>query len=136
MGFSAHHVNRDGSSLSPSCCWPSCYTPPRPGGVFQVMRDRTETRHIRHPDGPEMRLPALLAVVTAGFGGFLAQGGTALDEVATRAAGADEREAKVRVSSLTGFEHGTLALIVCPASIVALALGVIIPPPTSPGRGR
>lgn len=77
--------------------------------------------------GPELEWPALLAVVTAGFGGFLAHGGTALDEFAMRAGGADKREANVRVSSLAGFEHGVLALIVCPASIVALILGDVVP---------
>ncbi len=77
--------------------------------------------------GPELDTPALLAVVTAGFGGFLAHGGTALDEFAMRAGGAGEREAKVRVGALAGFEHGVLAMIVCPAAIVALATGVVVP---------
>jgi hypothetical protein len=78
-------------------------------------------------DGPELDPPALLAVVTAGFGGFLARGGTALDEFAMRAGGADKREAKVRIGALAGFEHGTLAMIVCPAAIIALVTGVVIP---------
>lgn len=77
--------------------------------------------------GAELDTPALLAVVTAGFGGFLAHGGTALDEFAMRAGGADKREAKVRVGALAGFEHGVLAMVVCPAAIVALATGVVIP---------
>lgn len=81
----------------------------------------------RVEDGPELDTPSLLAVVTAGFGGFLAHGGTALDEFAMRAGGAGKREAKVRVGALAGFEHGVLALIVCPAAIVALALGEVIP---------
>jgi hypothetical protein len=77
--------------------------------------------------GPELEFAAPLAVVTAGFGGFLAHGGTALDEFAMRAGGADKREAKVRVSALAGFENGVLAIIVCPAAIVAWALGDVIP---------
>ena len=77
--------------------------------------------------GPQIDRPSLLAVVTAGFGGFLAQGATALDEFAMRAGGADKREAKVRVSALAGFEHGVLAMIVCPAAIVAVAMGLTIP---------
>lgn len=77
--------------------------------------------------GPELDTPALLAVVTAGFGGFLARGGTALDEFSMRAGGAGKRDAKVRVGALAGFEHGTLALIVCPAAIAALVAGVVIP---------
>ncbi|HWD75256.1 MAG TPA: hypothetical protein VG371_08960 [Solirubrobacteraceae bacterium] len=81
----------------------------------------------RAEDGPTLQFPSLLAVVTAGFGGFLAQGGTALDEFAMRAGGAEQREAKVRVSALAGFEHGALALIVCPASIAALIVGAVLP---------
>lgn len=81
----------------------------------------------RVEDGPELDTRALLAVVTAGFGGFLARGGTALDEFAMRAGGAGDREAKVRTGTLAGFEHGTLALIVSPAAIAALLAGVVIP---------
>lgn len=77
--------------------------------------------------GPDLGMRSLVAVVTAGFGGFWAHGGFALDEFAMRAGGEDERQAKVRVSALGGFEHGGLAMIVCPASIVALALGEVIP---------
>jgi uncharacterized membrane protein YbhN (UPF0104 family) len=85
-------------------------------------------RGIKRADrGPQLDFRALLAVVTAGFGGFLAHGGTALDEFAMRAGGADKREAKVRVSALAGFEHGVLAIIVCPSAIVAWALGLTIP---------
>jgi hypothetical protein len=81
----------------------------------------------RAEGGPRIEPPSLLAVVTAGFGGFLAQGGTALDEFAMRAAGASKRQTKVRVSALAGFEHGVLAMIVCPASVVALAIGSSTP---------
>jgi hypothetical protein len=78
-------------------------------------------------EGPKLDRRSRLAVVTAGFGGFLARGGTALDEFAMRAGGADKREAKVRIGALAGFEHGTLAMIVCPAAIIALITGVVIP---------
>jgi uncharacterized membrane protein YbhN (UPF0104 family) len=78
-------------------------------------------------DGPELEPPALLAVVTAGFGGFLAHGGTAIDEFAMRAGGADKDDAKVRVGALAAYEHGILAVIVCPAAIAALIAGVVIP---------
>jgi hypothetical protein len=81
----------------------------------------------RAEGGPALDDRALLAVVTAAFGGFLAHGGTALDEFAMRAGGAGEREAKVRLGALAGFEHGVLAMIVCPAAIIALATGVIPP---------
>ena len=79
--------------------------------------------------GPEIERTSLLAVVTAGFGGFLAHGGTALDKFAMRSGGAKKREAQVRVSALAGFEHGVLAIIVCPAAIAAVALGVLVPKP-------
>lgn len=77
----------------------------------------------RAEDGPELDLLSLLAVVTAGFGGFLTQGGTALDDFAMRAGGASKREAKVRVTALAGFEHGALAIIACPAAIAAIIVG-------------
>lgn len=81
----------------------------------------------RAEDGPKLEFPALTAVVTAGFGGFLAHGGAALDDYAMRAGGAREREAKVRVSALAGFEHGGLAIIACPAAIAALVAGGTYP---------
>jgi hypothetical protein len=67
-------------------------------------------------------------VVTVGFGGFLAHGGGALDRYALEAAGADQREAKVRVSGLAGLEHGILALGGCGAAIAVLASGRAQPP--------
>lgn len=85
-------------------------------------------RAIKVAEGrPRMETLTLLAVVTAGFGGFLAYGGTKLDEYAMRAGGENKREAKVRIAALAGFEHGGLAMIVCPAAVVALILGVVIP---------
>ncbi len=77
--------------------------------------------------GPRLDSRSVLAVVIAGFGGLLAHGGTALDQFAMQAGGADEREAKIRVGALGAFEHGVLALIVCPASIAALLVGVVVP---------
>jgi hypothetical protein len=80
-------------------------------------------------DGGELPPRSLLAVVAAAFSGFLAHGATALDEFAMRAGGADEREAIVRVGALTEFEQAVLAMIVCPASIAALVVGVGFPRP-------
>src|SRR5436305_10731652 len=65
----------------------------------------------RVDEGPDLAKPQMRAVVTAGFGGFLAHGGAALDDYALRAAGSDERDAKVRVTCLGGMEHGILSLI-------------------------
>jgi hypothetical protein len=78
-------------------------------------------------DGAKLPAKSMLAVVAAAFSGFLAHGATALDEFAMRAGGDDEREAIVRVGALTEFEQAILAMIVCPASIVAVALAVHFP---------
>lgn len=157
MGFSAHQVNREGKQLAGLVFLAVLLYAAAGIGMAYVAGFGAVHRRLEHArwwwlapafggvllayagylfayrginrveHGPAMKLPALLAVVTAGFGGFLAHGGTALDEFAMRSSGADEREAKVRVSSLAGFEHGMLALIVWPASIIALALGEVIP---------
>jgi uncharacterized membrane protein YbhN (UPF0104 family) len=68
------------------------------------------------------------AVVAAGFGGFLAHGGTGIDRAVMRAAGGSKREAKVRVTLLGGLEHGILAIPCCVAAIVLLFEGVWKPP--------
>lgn len=78
--------------------------------------------------GPGLSPRQMLAVVTAGFGGFLAHGGSALDKYAIEAAGAGEREAKVRVASLAGLEHGILGFVCDGAAIVVLALALSKPP--------
>src|SRR5581483_3264466 len=64
-----------------------------------------------------------IAVVAAGFGGFLDHGGGTLDRVALEAAGASSREAKVRVTMLSGLEHGVLAVPCLIAAAVLLGLG-------------
>jgi uncharacterized membrane protein YbhN (UPF0104 family) len=69
-----------------------------------------------------------LAVVAAGFGGFLAHGGTGLDKVVMRAAGGSKREAKVRVTLLGGLEHLVLAIPGSAAAIVLLVEGRRKPP--------
>ena len=69
-----------------------------------------------------------LAIVGAGFGGFLAHGGVGIDRAAMRAAGGSEREAKVRVTLLGGLEHGILAVPCSAAAIVLLFEGVRKPP--------
>jgi uncharacterized membrane protein YbhN (UPF0104 family) len=67
--------------------------------------------------------PSRLAVVAAGFGGFLDHGGGTLDRVALQAAGASERDAKVRVTMLSGLEHGVLAVPCLVAAAVLLGAG-------------
>ena len=68
------------------------------------------------------------AVVAAGFGGFLAHGGTIIDVYAVQATGASKRRASVRVSALAGLEHGVLAILGSAAAIAALATGMSKPP--------
>ncbi len=80
-------------------------------------------------EGPEdLDTRSRLAVVAAGFGGFLAHGGAGLDGHVMRAAGASEREAKVRVFLLAGLEHGILAIPCSAAAIALLVAGVDKPP--------
>jgi hypothetical protein len=79
--------------------------------------------------GPTLAKGQMHAVVAAGFGGFLAHGGGALDQYALEAAGADQEEAKVRVSGLAGLEHGVLAIGGTVTAIVVLASGRNAPPP-------
>ena len=78
--------------------------------------------------GPKTSARQMRAIVVAGFGGFLIRGGGSLDKYALRAAGADDREAKVRVSSLAGMEHGILSIGGCGAAIAVLAAGYRVPP--------
>lgn len=78
--------------------------------------------------GPALPRRQMYAVVAAGFGGFLAHGGGALDQYALQAAGAGEQEAKVRVAGLAGLEHGVLAIGGCAAAIIVLASGRSAPP--------
>jgi hypothetical protein len=78
-------------------------------------------------NGPRIDARSLIWIVAAGFGGLLAHGAGAFDELALRAGGFDKRQARVRVAALAGFEHGALAAIVCPAAIIALLLGYTIP---------
>jgi hypothetical protein len=85
-------------------------------GVFQVE------------GGPTLSRKYMRAVVAAGFGGFLAHGGGALDQYALEAAGADEDDAKVRVSGLAGLEHGVLSLGGTATAIVVLVAGLGAPP--------
>lgn len=78
-------------------------------------------------DGPQVDTTSLMAIVAAGFGGLFTHGAGAFDRLALRSSGADERDAKVRVTALAGFEHGALGVLACPAAIAALLLGGTIP---------
>lgn len=78
--------------------------------------------------GPALPGRQMRAVVAAGFCGFLAHGGGALDRSALEAAGAAEGDAKARATALAGLEHGVLALGSCGAAIAVLASGLSQPP--------
>jgi hypothetical protein len=78
--------------------------------------------------GPTLPRRQMRAVVAAGFGGFLAHGGGALDQYALLAAGTDEGEAKARVAALGGLEHGVLSIGGCAAAIAVLVSGRGQPP--------
>jgi hypothetical protein len=86
--------------------------------------------------GPRLSRPQMRAVVAAGFGGFLAHGGGALDQYALQAAGAEQADAKARVTALGGLEHGVLAIGGCATAIILLATGHGQRRSTSPCAGR
>lgn len=79
-------------------------------------------------DGPGLGRKQMIAVVTAGFGGFLAHGGGALDKYSLQAAGSDERDASVRVTALAGLEHGILGYVGSGAAIAVLIEALPAPP--------
>jgi len=82
----------------------------------------------RVEDGPPLPRPHLGAVVVAGFGGFLAHGGGALDRYALEAAGANTAEARMRVNALAGLEQGILSIAGCGAALAILVSGLGQPP--------
>jgi undecaprenyl-diphosphatase len=92
-------------------------------GYYQAYRGIFRVR-----GGPEMPGRHLHAVVAAGFGGFLAHGGGALDRYALQAAGAGKADARARVTALGGLEYGVLSLGGCAAAITILAAGLDQPP--------
>jgi uncharacterized membrane protein YbhN (UPF0104 family) len=78
--------------------------------------------------GKELDRHTFLVVVVAGFGGFLAHGGGALDRFAMQGAGIDKRDTSARVSTLAGMEHGVLGLGGWACSLAIIAMGLHAPP--------
>jgi hypothetical protein len=78
--------------------------------------------------GPVLPRRQMHAVVAAGFGGFLAHGGGALDRYALEAAGAEHSDARTRVAALAGLEYGVLSIGGCGAAIAMLAVRLGGPP--------
>ncbi len=98
--------------------------------VLALIGSYYATRGIyRAGDGAELDSRRLRSVVVAGFGGFLARGGSGLDRYAIKAGGTDEREAGVRVSAIAGMEHGVLGLFGTAAGITVLVMALKAPPP-------
>lgn len=79
-------------------------------------------------DGPRLSPGRMRAVVAAGFGGFLAHSGAAVDHYALRTTGITERSARARVWALGGLEHGMLAAPALVAAVVLLLEGSKTPP--------
>ncbi|MEN3341583.1 MAG: hypothetical protein V7644_987 [Actinomycetota bacterium] len=93
------------------------------GGYLFAFRGVT---HVEQ--GPRLSHREFLAVVTAGFGGFVVRSGAAVDQHAFEATGESERQAKVRVGGLSALEHAPLAPAGCIAAIVLLLEGAKKPP--------
>lgn len=94
-------------------------------GYYWVYQEIYEVKR-----GPGLGRRQLWAAVVAGFGGFLAHGGSALDRYALQGAGAAEDDAKARVVTLGGLEHGILALGGTAAASFVLVTGRPLPPPS------
>jgi uncharacterized membrane protein YbhN (UPF0104 family) len=74
--------------------------------------------------GPDITHGDAAALVSTGFGPFVAQGGFAVDLHAFRDYCVSEREARIRVLGLGALEYALLAPAACIASILLLAQGV------------
>jgi len=81
------------------------------------------------PGGVSLTRRQRIAVVVAGFGGFIGRGGSAIDRYAMLAGGLDEREADVRLTGLDALEHTPLAVGCCAAAFYLIAIGQTDPPP-------
>jgi hypothetical protein len=91
-------------------------------GYYQVYQGI-----FRVEGGPRLSWRHMIAVVAAGFSGFLSYNGGALDAYALQSAGADETEAKARAAALAGLEHGVLAIGGTVTAIIVLVGGLSEP---------
>jgi hypothetical protein len=82
----------------------------------------------RAEGGPDPGRRRMNAVTVVGYGGLLAHGRGGLDRDTLRAAGASEREARVRASVLAGMELAVLGYLGTAVSIAVLALDLKAPP--------
>jgi uncharacterized membrane protein YbhN (UPF0104 family) len=79
--------------------------------------------------GPQLELPRIAALVSAGFGIFAARGGFAVDVDALRRAGCPPREARTRVLGLGALEYAILAPAAAISAAVLLDHGASAPGP-------
>jgi uncharacterized membrane protein YbhN (UPF0104 family) len=84
----------------------------------------------RAQDGPKLRLPLVIRLVSVGFGPFAAGGGFALDKRALHAIEDDEHAATVRVLGLGALEWAVLAPAAWLSAVVLLAGGDRRPMPS------
>jgi len=88
-------------------------------GYYQVYQGV-----FRVEGGPRLPWRRMSAVVAAGFSGFLAYNGGALDAYALRSAGAEDTDARARAAALAGLEHGVLAIGGTVTAIIVLVAGL------------
>jgi uncharacterized membrane protein YbhN (UPF0104 family) len=79
--------------------------------------------------GPQLELPRIAALVSAGFGVFVARGGFAVDLHALQDEGCEPREARARVLGLGALEYAILAPAAAISAMVLLGDGVHKPGP-------
>ena len=83
----------------------------------------------RIEDGPQLPMPRVAALVSTGFGVFVARGGFAVDVDALRRAGCEPREARTRILGLGALEYVILAPAAAISAAVLLDEGVGAPGP-------
>jgi uncharacterized membrane protein YbhN (UPF0104 family) len=79
--------------------------------------------------GPQLELPKIVALVSAGFGVFVARGGFAVDYDAFQDAGLGPRDARARVLGLGALEYAILGPAAAISAAVLLEHGVHTPSP-------
>jgi uncharacterized membrane protein YbhN (UPF0104 family) len=79
--------------------------------------------------GPQLEMPRIVALVTAGFGVFVPRGGFAVDLDAFQKVGCDPREARARVLGLGALEYAILGPAAAISAAVLLEHGARAPGP-------
>ena len=79
--------------------------------------------------GPNLEMPRIVALVSAGFGVFVPRGGFSVDLDAFRSSGMDAREARARVLGLGALEYAILGPAAAISAAVLLEHGAHSPGP-------